>query len=121
VDPGPINDYEQEWRHYRLVRNVRNLMLVAVFLFPVWIAFLPANLPARTVPFAAAMCVILLCLTELRLDTWRCPRCKHWFFTKMTHTHVLRSWWVRKCVHCGLPKYATGDDLANLQPQSNPR
>jgi hypothetical protein len=112
VGTAPTSDYEQEWRHYKLVRNVRNFLLVAVFFFPVWFAFLPANLPARTIPSTAALCVILLVLTELRLDTWRCPRCKHWYFTEMANTHILRSWWVRKCVHCGLPKYAGGRDMA---------
>lgn len=114
MDPGPIGDYEQDWRHYKLVRNVRNVFLIVFFLLPVWVALLPP-LPVRTVLLGVAVYVVLLFLTELRLDTWRCPRCKHWYFTKMANTHVLRSWWVRKCVHCGLPKYATRRDLASGQ------
>jgi hypothetical protein len=43
-------------------------------------------------------------VTAIRLNLWPCPRCGHWFFSKM--------WWrnpfARACLHCGLPKWAAG-------------
>jgi hypothetical protein len=51
---------------------------------------------------AAAVYVGLLLIVSVRFTSWRCPRCRKWFHS---------TWWyynsfARKCVHCGLKKYA---------------
>jgi len=42
--------------------------------------------------------------TSVWAGTFRCPRCHRWFFAKWWYSNSF----ARKCVHCGLPKWATG-------------
>src|SRR5262252_8677343 len=45
-------------------------------------------------------------VTGIRLPFWPCPRCGERFSTKGVYN---KSFLARKCVHCGLPKYAVDD------------
>ena len=40
------------------------------------------------------------------LYSFRCPRCREWFFIRFPINHPL----TKVCVHCGLPKHAHADD-----------
>jgi len=42
-------------------------------------------------------------VTGVRLNTWRCPRCGKWFAATWWYS---KGFFARKCVHCGLAKYA---------------
>ena len=44
-------------------------------------------------------------VTSIRLSMWRCPRCSHRFFGSFFDNKF-----VRRCMHCGLPKWATTSD-----------
>jgi hypothetical protein len=101
-DPG----YVSAWQRYRRWARLR---LVAVVAFvPVggaiahvckW-AGVPSLTPAIVIP-----CLGIAAATLIVPTTMACPRCsKSFFFT----------WWwsnplARRCVHCGLPKWATHD------------
>ena len=98
-------DYSENWRKYRRLvwlfwaslLGYAALLLLAVFLdrfnyrFDGWFLM-----------FAIALAACWLVLGA-RINRWRCPRCGKWFSA---------TWWyhlflfARKCVHCGLPKYA---------------
>jgi hypothetical protein len=59
--------------------------------------------------------VLAFLIVGWRLNWFRCPRCRNRFFS---------TWWyhnpfARKCVHCGLPKWANSDLTLRTPPQSN--
>jgi hypothetical protein len=94
-----ISDYGQQWRQYKLMRNCRLVLLLAVFFVP---PFLPVTeIPPQALRVGVALVVAALVLMEFRLDTWRCPRCGHWYFTKMMSGGLLKSWWVRRSLRFG--------------------
>ena len=102
--------YEENWRKYRRLRNV----LAVGFLAYIPVLFLVAYVLARAfhtfVPgFVLALSwMASLMVASIRLNIWRCPRCRKPF--------SLPRWWynkgllARKCVHCGLPKFTLDDD-----------
>jgi hypothetical protein len=56
--------------------------------------------------FAIASCWIAVCVvTGWRVALFSCPRCHKWFFA----TWWYRNPFARKCVHCGLPKWANSE------------
>jgi hypothetical protein len=92
------------WQEYR---KRRNLALFA-FLGYMPVAFVFALVTIRlfhtTTPafIAASSWMMFHVVASMRFTSVRCPRCHKWFF---------RKWWyhngfARRCVHCGLPKYA---------------
>ncbi|MBI2679959.1 MAG: hypothetical protein HYX25_03000 [Candidatus Solibacter usitatus] len=52
--------------------------------------------------FAIAWLATLI-IAGFHLSSWRCPRCGKWFAAKWWYN---KGFFARKCVHCGLPKYA---------------
>ena len=99
-----MNASVDPWKEYR---KRRNLVLFA-FLGYTPIVFVIGVVTIRlfhtSIPFhvAAFSWMIFYAVASLRCTSFRCPRCGKWFFAK---------WWyhngfARKCVHCGLPKYA---------------
>ncbi len=107
------SDYEAGWRDLKR----RRIIFWAVFLgyIPGTMAvFLLVGLPVSALTgikpdyfFAAiALCwMVAFVVTSLRMTLFSCPRCKKSFFA---------SWWyhnsfARKCVHCGLPKWANSE------------
>ena len=100
-------NYKGQWNRYRGLRNLYLSM---------WVAFVPASLGFTVLVFRvfqtfvpafffAGLWMLFLIVIGLRLSSWRCPRCAQCFSG---------TWWynkgflARKCVHCGLPKYADG-------------
>jgi hypothetical protein len=120
IDYGLLRFYERTGRAVRVERHVRsadpwqeyrkrrNLALFA-FLGYTPVVFVIAMVTIRlfhtTIPaFVAAFSwMAFYAFTGVRFQTFRCPRCHKWFFIR---------WWpppsplARRCVHCGLPKYA---------------
>jgi hypothetical protein len=99
-----MNASVDPWKEYR---KRRNLVLFA-FLGYTPIVFVIGVVTIRlfhtSMPFyvAAFSWMIFYAVASLRCTSFRCPRCGKWFFAK---------WWyhngfARRCVHCGLPKYA---------------
>jgi hypothetical protein len=64
-----------------------------------------------SVPIVLGMCMV----TSTLFYAWHCPRCHERFFrTRWRQAFFL----ARKCMHCGLPKYARGPDERPLRPAS---
>jgi hypothetical protein len=58
-----------------------------------------------------ALCwMIAFAISGFRLSLFRCPRCSKSFYSTSLYTNSF----ARKCLHCGLPKWARED-----QPSSN--
>ena len=99
--------YEDAWRDYRRIR----LIFWAVFISYVpgasFIGILLQKLFNSEIPvyFVAATWMVAFLVSGLRLTFWKCPRCGDFFFAKWWGVNQLR----RKCVHCGLPKWAQAD------------
>jgi Zn ribbon nucleic-acid-binding protein len=94
------------WQEYR---KRRNLVLFA-FLGYMPVVFLIGVVAIRlfhtTTPFyvTAFGWMAFYAVAGFRFQTFKCPRCRKWFFIR---------WWpppnlfVQRCVHCGLHKYAS--------------
>ena len=101
------NEYSDNWRRYRRVRNLYFLLLIGYV--PVCLGFealVSAALKTSTPGFVfAGLWMVTILIVGVRLSSWRCPRCEKCF---------AGTWWcnkgflARKCVHCGLPKFAPG-------------
>lgn len=97
--------YGDDWREYKRIRNI--FLLVFALSVPVCfsIGALSVKLFHTFAPgFAAAVVwMVFLAISGTRVNLWRCPNCGEWFSG---------TWWynlgllARRCVHCGLPKYA---------------
>jgi FtsH-binding integral membrane protein len=98
-------DYSANWQAYRRLRNVWWVLLLAWL--PSTIVFaLISNAVIRTPAPAlvvAAVWLLTWMVVGALLQRWRCPRCGKWF--SLTWFYGL-GYFARKCVHCGLPKYA---------------
>jgi len=98
-------DYTDAWRRYKKTRNLYwfvflgyvPVMFVAAY-FSLWVFHNFSFAYAFAFAWAAAFLV-----TGVRLSAWRCPRCGKWFAAKWWYN---KGFLARKCVHCGLPKYA---------------
>jgi len=93
------------WRRYKKIRNVFLCAFFACVPAVVGGAYLLRVFRANwlTFPFALA-CTVWVLVLWIRLSQWRCPRCGKWFTAKWWYN---KGFFARKCVHCGLPKYAT--------------
>ena len=104
--------YDREWQQYKLLRNCALAFYLSIVLAPIWAPYLAA-IPGLSPRFSLALWVILFVFIEVRLLSWRCPRCKQWYFVSMKQSPpslILKGWYdvifIRRCVHCGLPKYS---------------
>jgi hypothetical protein len=97
-------EYEAQWTEYRRRRRVFWLIFVTyipgVFLIGVPLGnIFNSETPAVV---TALMWMAAFAIAGWRTTYWRCPRCRKRFFA---------TWYVnqfaRKCVHCGLKKWAT--------------
>jgi len=91
--------YERAWRDYK--------WRLAAFLFA-WLGLFIAA-PALSNRIGSAWFAVLwfgsCIVTSFRLSMWRCPRCGHCFFWNFIHNQF-----ARRCMHCGLPKWAMTSD-----------
>jgi hypothetical protein len=101
-DPG----YVSAWQRYRRWARLRLLSFVGFVPFGAAVdhvfkwAGVPSLAPAIVFPWVGFGIVTLIVAS-----TMACPRCGNTFFF---------SWWwsnplARRCLHCGLPKWATHD------------
>src|SRR5579871_6368631 len=101
-----MSESPDPWHEYR---KRRNLVLFA-FLGFTPVVFVIALVTTRLFhtsirAFVAAFSwMAIYAVAGTRFQTFRYPRCQKWFFIR---------WWppprpsAQRCVHCGLPKYAT--------------
>ena len=118
-DNVSIVDYRENWREYRRTRNL---------FFLVWAGYVPATLAFAILVWKvfrtfvpgfvfAGLWIVLFVMVGGRVSRWPCPRCGECF---------AGTWWynlgffARKCVHCGLSKFAsdTGSGTAQDKPKS---
>src|SRR5579862_4664217 len=103
-----MNGYQKAWQEYRRLRNrcfilflgyVPVVFPTAVVFFKLFHTFVPG--------FLVAGGWMVWWLFECnRLTRWPCPRCGEWFAAKWWYN---KGFLARRCVHCGLPKYAETD------------
>ena len=104
-----VRYYQSAWRRYRWLRFWTNLGVVVSLLFVVCvprgdIAKIASLDPTSWALYFPALVWLALTLVLMwRTTYWRCPRCSKPFFRRP----FWRDGWVRKCVHCGLPKWET--------------
>jgi hypothetical protein len=100
----PATDYSEHWRRYRRLRNV---------LLVLWIGFIPglAALTVASQAFGGATLWTVVALVWILatgrvgsvMTTLECPRCGQRFSEGFW---LNQPFLTKKCVHCGLPKYA---------------
>jgi hypothetical protein len=99
-----MTDYAKSWQGYR---KRRNLILFAFLGYVPAVGLIAAltiwAFKSTTPAFVAAFgWMVFYAVAGIRFQQFKCPRCGKLFFAK---------WWyhnsfARRCVHCGLPKYA---------------
>jgi hypothetical protein len=112
----PSRSYAESWRDYR--RRVRLWWWSGLggFAFMVLFMLLAALLiqglgisgfrPVIDVlfPVFGFAWLAVFAVSTVRLQSWRCPRCGNSFFARGFGRNPL----ARRCLHCGLPKLASG-------------
>jgi hypothetical protein len=108
MTPSSQRKYQEDWRAYRRARNT--------FAF-VFLTYIPAGGIGASLGFwlfgspLLGFVVVLtwmgaFLVTSIRLQCWPCPRCGERFSAKGWYN---KGFLARKCVHCGLAKYALDD------------
>lgn len=102
------SDYAERWRQYRKFRNLGWLLLACYFPILIVIGMFASSIHADWLFYASwVIWVILSAILGHRIAWWRCPRCGKLF------AGYWRGSFAKKCVHCGLPKFAPNpNDLA---------
>jgi len=95
-----MTDYIREWRSYR--RRFRTTF--AVWVLPAAAIYLSGVGGPLQIWLIAAW-LLAFTVSMIWLFSFRCPRCREWYFIKLPTNHPL----TRVCVHCGLPKWARSD------------
>jgi hypothetical protein len=93
------------WQEYRRRRNLAWFAFLGYVPIVGVIALAAGHLFDSMTPgfIVAVGWMVFFLAASFRCQSFRCPRCGKWFFAK---------WWyhnsfARRCVHCGLPKYAS--------------
>lgn len=98
--------YEAKWRDYRKRRNLFWAIFLTyvpgVLLIGMSLEYLFQFKTETPIYFVAIAWMIAFAISGWRLTYWKCPRCGNWFFA----TWLYHNQFARKCVHCGLPKWA---------------
>jgi hypothetical protein len=106
--------YEVQWGAYR---KLRNLWLGGFLCFP-WAVYIVGILVKKmfgtVTPLVvfAGLWMAFFFVIQGRLSAWRCPRCVGRFSVGWLYDNGILA---RKCVQCGLPKYAPSDSAAPEQ------
>ncbi|MCA1594036.1 MAG: hypothetical protein LC754_15565 [Acidobacteria bacterium] len=111
------DSYRAQWAEYRK----RSIIVWSVFLTYIPGAIIIGGSLYRLtgsdsfIPMTAFAWMAAFAITNFYRMNWKCPRCGKAFFQK---------WWygnnfARKCVHCGLPKWAESE--LDTQLKSNVR
>jgi hypothetical protein len=104
--------YSVEWRQYR--QWSRTFWIVFLLYLPALALVSKVLGPIRgrgTVIFcAAAIWMLAFAISGYRKSNFQCPRCGEMFFRKFDDRPWRMAWqhnpFARKCMHCGLPKWA---------------
>lgn len=95
-----MSDYAKEWAAYRL----RFRVTLALWVLPAAAIYLSGVGGALQVWLIVGW-LLAFSVSMVWLFSFRCPRCREWFFIQFPTNHPL----ARACVHCGLPKFAPSD------------
>ena len=97
-------DYTEPWREYRKRRNLLLFAFLAYMPIVGLFGFLTIRAFKTTTPaFVAAFTwMAFYAVAGIRFQCFKCPRCGKRFFAKWWYHNMF----ARRCVHCGLPKYA---------------
>jgi hypothetical protein len=121
-----MTDYPQQWARFRRLRNTWLALLVLEFspfarwLYPLLRRLLPSASTASLIVGPEFLCLVGLAFLGRDLAKWKCPRCSKFFAggrKVMDSVKTCLDWLIlpKKCVSCGLPKYATD---AHVDPQA---
>jgi hypothetical protein len=102
-----LPDYAEDWRRYKTARNILWLIFFSYLPGAFAVAWGLSKILSRDaseffVPVGLIWMVALVVGT-LRVYLWHCPRCEKSFSGTFRHN---KGFLARKCVNCGLPKYA---------------
>jgi Zn ribbon nucleic-acid-binding protein len=104
-----MEDSSAKWTHYKKVRNL--YLIIVISFLPLAFVALELARPHIVVVFTlfAVPYFLAMLIAGYRFTLWRCPRCGNTF----------TDWWrlnkgifARRCVHCGLAKYASSNPEA---------
>src|SRR5258708_34450184 len=94
------------WQEYRKRRSLALFAFLGYVPIVFGFAVVTMRLFHTTTPafIAGFSWMAFYAFAGIRFQTFRCPRCRKWFFIR---------WWppppptflAQRCVHCGLPKY----------------
>ena len=114
-----VTDYTDQWVRFKRLRNTWLILLVFdVGPFENWVQpllrkLLPSVSDAAIGIGPEFLCLVGLALIGRELLYWKCPRCAKPFAggNKVWDSVRTSLDWLRlpkKCISCGLPKYASG-------------
>jgi hypothetical protein len=103
--------YAPQWRDYRR----RYIVTLASWVAPP-VAIYLAGIGGVAQTVAIAGWLLAFSVSMVWLFSFRCPRCRGWFFIKLPSNHPF----ARACVHCGLPKWAREDGVARPPDREGP-
>jgi hypothetical protein len=120
---GNMNDYSGNWRRYRKVNILGVLLGLSGLIVMAGLIYFNNNLffDKNGSPVLGVVLIVIwgaaMATIAIRAHWWRCPRCgKRFGILGMRKAQGPWSWGIysRKCVHCGLPRYANTDSM--MQP-----
>jgi hypothetical protein len=110
-----MGDFTDPWEEYRRRRNWA-VLAGAGYVPVVLLAVREAERSPQTVP----LCIVVgggwlafLIVTGTRCEYFKCPRCGKPFFAKWWYHNAF----ARRCLHCGLPKYALTESNQSAEPK----
>jgi hypothetical protein len=100
-------DYVKSWQEYRRRRNLFLFFLIGYLpVFGIVSVVTEKVYDCSTPGFVTALIwLVFIAVSGVRVEIFRCPECGKCFFAKWWYHNIL----ARRCVHCGLPKYAISD------------
>ncbi|MNJ99776.1 hypothetical protein D3C87_175570 [compost metagenome] len=93
------------WKEYKLRKSV---FWMSVFIFFVWMWFCSSFVEMLFLGFIIGVAIVGA--AAVFYARWKCPRCHKPFVLKGAYGNVLTT----KCLHCGLPSYASSAEISNL-------
>jgi hypothetical protein len=98
------SDYEPLWEDYRRRRRWKLVLFLSyvpvVGAFALLVVHLHA--PEALIPASAICGMVAFAVAQVRVASWRCPRCREAFFRARWY----HNGFAKKCVHCGLRKWS---------------
>ena len=116
-------DYTADWRDYRRRRRIFWILFLG-FIPGVFILFMVVvvllSLVSDIKPeyfffWIAGLWMLMLIIAGFQFWWFYCPRCHKKFFATFWYRNPL----TKKCLHCGLPKWANTDVTIPVPPQSS--